>query len=468
MTNSLDTDPKNWDFQQHLSAVKQWSIVGPDELVGYGLSNRQKKELTNTELSLVDKATAISSQISEILGSKGQKCALQLFWINNNSKKNKDNIVFVRLPATNNENSSESLIMLRGEDGFGKKIVDELLLKGISKTNVTRILTNIIKTVGGNVQPESLDLSTIGIVLDPLNDVFAGLRELDYGDVVDEIIENDSPPSTANVTAIPPEIAPEKFPTALEVIKPWGKLVEIVTPDEESLGEIDATVTNRQVGSKFSGEVNIHGVSFTSPEYNLDKRKDYEMHPHGGNHFDYLDSVDETARAFAVTWVIRKGKEAPDSVRQFLNEKNYSNACAISYFRDGGNESISHLFISMPERNGDSRSRRTFYCHLACELPSNECDKLIKLIVRNPDNAERFIQIAFAGIDKATERIPVDAVAIIDVENYIPKPTGNTRKILRDNPKRVLNFLQEKGRLNTDAILICKFRDHDELPQYTT
>lgn len=88
----------------------------------------------------------------------------------------------------------------------------------------------------------------------------------------------------------------------------------------------------------------------------------------------------------------------------------------------------------------------------------------VRLINKNPDNAERFLQLAFAGIDQVTGRIPVGEVSLIDLERLTPE------EIITDDVKKGENtwyFMTEANRkklLNIDAIETYNLSK--QLPQF--
>ncbi len=241
--------------------------------------------------------------------------------------------------------------------------------------------------------------------------------------------------------------------------------------DEAQLKLIDSFITNRYIGGKFSGQVIIHGEKLTEADFNIHKTLDFKVLPYIGPKgcmpYHLMLKIDPTNRmkGFYTTCYEDARRDLDgDFTSEFRctpSEFKFADSLNITYLQDSTNENITHVLCHVPVSDMDASYRRHYFSNLFCDIPTDQFQQLIKLIEKNPDNAERFIETTFAGIDNSTSRNSVNRVSIIDINTYIPLSIFSEKSI-QDSVQRgfidqVLRKAMKNKLLNLQGVTTHNF-----------
>ncbi len=258
-----------------------------------------------------------------------------------------------------------------------------------------------------------------------------------------------------------PEMAKRTKKIEDEIIAPPVKekkqSKEVKTKDEDRLQEIDELTSDRKILGKFVGEVNIHGVRVSASDFNLRNEKDFFSLSDMRTFSETMIKFDPSNRMYAFNEACfadvtnKTNRYSPDGF-------DFNDSVSFAYLTDPTDPKITKLMISGLNSQADVSRRPTRLYHLFCDVPSLEFKKLEKLIKENPENAERFIEIVFAGLDNSNVgRIPVKKVSIIDIEKYIPLGEMDEKNKRAENLLSFMERAKYKKLLDKNAIKVLEF-----------
>lgn len=218
----------------------------------------------------------------------------------------------------------------------------------------------------------------------------------------------------------PPERQTQKQP--IKIKREQSKKIETV--DEKELQEIDSRIKDRKLWGKFVGGVVIHGEEFAPPENNLNNHSDYVVLPFidGHSQKDFEEKIDRRLDMLTFSYYDDcQNQESGHQMHHLPEGIEINNALIISYVSDKNDQDRIHVVFNIRSNHRDSASRPIYYVKAYFNCNRDDWQKLKSLGEINPDNWERFIQIAFDGIDQATNRRSVEEITMIDVNKFIPE-----------------------------------------------
>lgn len=260
------------------------------------------------------------------------------------------------------------------------------------------------------------------------------------------------------MSAMAKKTEPIKEVASVKPVKEKRQLKEVKTEDEEQLEIIDYEVGNRKYWGKPRGEVKIHGVQFAGPNNNLNGNEGYSFYSSEGVYpgatFTALDSKFKF-EAFKNHVNTGGSSFVPEGL-------DFSDSLAIVYIEDPKNPGITRIMIHGPNNQYDASRRNTNRYTLFCDMPTKTFNDLKELIVGNgadksgnPDNAERFIEMAFEGIDQTDiGRNSVQSVYLVDLDNYIPDLVANNG--MKKGWMQSLDEARRKGLYNVKGAVISR------------
>jgi hypothetical protein len=236
------------------------------------------------------------------------------------------------------------------------------------------------------------------------------------------------------------------------------QLLEVKTEDEDRLQEIDKLTFDRKILGKFVGEVNIHGIQVSKPDFNLRNEEDYLSLPGEKGSTSTHREFDPTYKIFSFSEACFHDAHARGDYKRTPDGYNFSDSVNLVHILDPNNPKITRLMIMTPNGQSDASQRPTKFCSLFCQISTVEFKKLEELIKSNPGNAERFIEIAFAGLDNSNaNRTPLKKVSIIDVDKYIPADEMDEKNKKAINLDFFMQRMKSKNLLHTSAITTYEF-----------
>lgn len=245
-----------------------------------------------------------------------------------------------------------------------------------------------------------------------------------------------------------------------------SRVAEIVeTENEETLQEIANYVTQPAFWGKFSKPVIARGVH--CPVMPADHMDYYAFNNEGRIHRNKVVEIyDPTSRLefFANYCYDHYRREINSPDYKIPDGLNFKSSIIFSHILDDRFPDTEQLMIAVPVTDVDASYRPTNFTFIYCTLPKLECNQLVSLIEKNPINAERFIQVAFDGIDSFTGRRPVETVSIVDVAEYLPK---QYQYVEEDRYGRIVNkelYKIKKIDYNSGAVKTLHYQK--SLPQF--
>ncbi len=234
--------------------------------------------------------------------------------------------------------------------------------------------------------------------------------------------------------------------------------IEIQTPFEAELQAIDKSITRRYLGGKFVGGVNIHGEEFAPPSHNLENYDDFQTLPKNeetkAHSFSaVVQQFDPRLSILSLSYYTNKlEKHAPKGI-------DVENGLVVTKVTDINDPGLVHSILNMRDTNRDYKGRDTLFTNAYFRLPIMDWVKLEESGLKEPSIWERFIQIAFKGIDNATTRVPRTGVTVVDATKLIPEdlvrglriyPNQKFRKFIWNDMYEVL--ATQKSKLDLSAI----------------
>jgi len=415
----------------------------------------------------------VNGFINSVAADRKTGPTVNVFWLEN--YKDKKETLFVQIPFNQEGKTSSAAIVLQ-TDSRTREIISQLLTSpGTTQEALKEYLIALLEPSGTKIDPEKINTTTLAYLSSSANKLVLTATK---GETIPFSKELAEPlKSEINIEFLPhlkkqSEPIPASTPLMSTVVKktepldvnfttvaePKKHITEIITKNEAELKKIDETVTKRALEGKFIGKVTIHGEQFSSPDHNLSNTKDYHVLPEKSTtfirkHFDPSNRMS----AFYLSCYEDAAMNLDSPYRHTPEGFNFSDGLNIAYIRNPDDKNLTRLMIFMPNTDRDGAMRRTYFCILYCEIPTSRFEELNELIKKNPENAERFIQIAFAGLDEATGRVPVKKASIIDIDKYIPLGILTDKVRKGYNLQFFMSDAKRKGLLNTNAITTYNF-----------
>ncbi len=398
-------------------------------------------------------AKDINKLMNEVASDSKHSPNINVFWLKNTNEKE---TLFLQIPLINNDpqKTNPSLAIALQTDPTTRSLIYELLTNpGTTQDAIKEYLVELLKPGEISIDPNQIDATKL--VTFPqafkLASQLARLSE-DEGKKAEEIkksfknqVHLNNILASTNKSSVVEDSTP-LIPTLAKKTKELQRkenenIKKVETEDEEALQIIDNTINDRRVRGKYRGGLIIHGKQFSPETYNVNTTRDvdYELLPliekYPGNweeeigYLRFRNMIDPIQQLFTFGEVI--SKDNTDRLQEVSPQGiNFQESLNIIHFKDANDLKKTWIAILAPNTQRDASSRRTHFAMLFCSIPTNNLENLLNLINKNLDNAERFIQITFAGIDdnimRPTGRIPLNKVAIIDLEKYLPKSLFET------------------------------------------
>lgn len=408
--------------------------------------------------------------INSVAAERKTGSTVNVFWLKNNNDKE---TLFVQIPFNQEGETSSATVVLQ-TDSRTREIISQLLTSpGLTQEALKEYLIALLQPSGTKIDPEKINSTTLAYLSSSGNRLALTATRNGTAPFSDKLAEPFK--SQVNIETLPnrreePKLVPAStplMPTAVKKTEPVSPLAakerktitEVVTEDEAELKKIDETLSRRAIKGKFVGEVIIHGQQYSSPDHNFDNRSDYHVLPEESRTF--VENYDPTNRTFAFYEACYNdahgGQIDRPEYRNTPEGLNFFESLNITHIRNPDDNNLTRLMIFMPNNDRDASMRPTNFCELFCEIPTSRFEELNELIKKNPENAERFVQIAFAGLDDATGRVPVKKVSVINIDKYIPMGILTDKVRKGYNLEFFMRDAKRKGLLNTNAINTYSF-----------
>lgn len=223
------------------------------------------------------------------------------------------------------------------------------------------------------------------------------------------------------------------------------------------LNEIDASIIERHVHSKFRGEVVLRGKSVRGPGSPfLD-----EILP---NDVNYTRDLDPTGQFAALHGLVRKGIFDPRFATKL--ERLLGNSHVFAVLDDKDNPSLGTLQFIYPVEGVDNANRRFLTLEVFLKMPEEKLGELVRILTRNPDAVEQFYQMSTDGLDNSVQRKKSSQVVGIDLKKFMPlerfqgsnvsisqlldSPPGQEKLDL--NRLKVLQYTRPQGQFSQEEI----------------
>ena len=446
---------------------------GPKSLSEFGF---EAKEIGKHSETLFNRGVEVVLFMNKVASDRvGRVPTTQFFWVGN---KGDSETVFVKTPLGASEENTKSALLMLHTNSELRKYIQRQFAESASRKKMRELISALIQASGKHIDESNIFVSTIGYIEKAANsmildatrqltrpfDILTGMQHardisithLPHDKPINEAYEYPSiTDDSSHIHIEPPKLEPSRYYMNKK------QVIELSTEDEEALQRIDALTAGRHAGGKFRGQVVMHGVSLTEPKYNLNGSQDYEMFPGGGMPYRYIEKVDPTKR---VSGFLEVNYQAASSERRGMKQMfrktpeglDFFDSLNIAYIKDPQGKDTTHVFIQSPNADRDRASRETFFLILSCEMPNEVFRHLRELIRKNPENAERFLQVSFAGIDDSTWRIATDRVSLVDIDKYIPMSILGGPKIT-GNIDFTLGEFAKKKMLDLSAVETYKY-----------
>lgn len=304
--------------------------------------------------------------------------------------------------------------------------------------------------------PSLYDRNKNGIIVHkiPLTSEAQAEEDIDLSEFVKQSVffRNEQGPADLTPTQKPHEIkeSDQKIETTEEPEQKnqlyVRKAEKVETKDEGVLMEIANSVSEPGIYGKFSKPVitpSLH--SPTMPDNYMDFNTFTNQGKVSGSSF--AQTHDPTGRLWYFQGQCYENyrRKTDDQYYTVPDGLDFKSSLIFAHILDSRSPDAEQLMIEVPVTDMDASHRPHHFTVIYCTLPKEKCNQLISLIEKNPVNAERFIQVAFDGIDNFTERIPIETVSIVDVAEYVPKQ----HQYIKD------------GRYNNQGMYKLKKSDHN-------
>jgi len=201
------------------------------------------------------------------------------------------------------------------------------------------------------------------------------------------------------------------------------KAEKVETEDEEALQKIADSITERVVFGKFEKPVIIQGLN--SPgKVSEGRSADFNFYTEKGNtsRTKFFGSFDPTGHSYYFWSYLseQRGSEPGSYGYKIPEGLALKSSLIFANLPDLQNDNFAKLMVVVPVSDRDYSHRDVTNTQIFCTLPKDELAKLLSITRDNPVNAERFVQVAFDGIDNISNRRPVDVVSLVDVTSFLP------------------------------------------------
>lgn len=424
MSEQLPGGPLQLMVGDQSFAVSQRAVLfNRPELTTAGLLKKDATDFISQ--NVINGATAVNSLLNAQAVEGKLSHAINAFWFNLQQTDN----VFLKIPIeTEGFNVSNALAVLKFKSGEGSKFV--AALQDENRPTMQKLIVQILK-LQTDQRINSSDIYADHLVIIP--ESASQLAQNSLKGVVDintlrtqtrdaMVIHEIPEPQLEKPEQVYQAISKSESPTPITSKQDTkSRILEIVkTEDEAFLEQIANNVAKRGIFGKFDKPVITRGLH--SPgKPSLDK--DYMMYDAdgelGGSALTKSGKYDAKLQFFNTHCYYQAfytpnsyGWKIPDGV-------NFNDSLIYSYNADSSPDSV-FVGIFMPVSDSDFSNRPTKYTDAYFQLPKEDFTRLLSIIENNSINAERFIQIAFEGIDEFTKRKPVNSVSIVDVPSYLP------------------------------------------------
>lgn len=233
------------------------------------------------------------------------------------------------------------------------------------------------------------------------------------------------------------------------------------------LRKIDASITDRHVHSKFSGNVILHGRTLkknSQPTFD-------EILP---SDVAYRD-IDPTGQFDALHGLVRKGVFYPRGATELERQLGSSHIFAV--LDDKNNPELGTLQFIYPVEGVDTANRPFLTLEVFLKMPSEKLQELVRTLVRNPDTVEQFYQMATNGLDNSVQRRQASQAVGIDLERFMPEERFQSPNVslgqlvetrqekLDMNRLKVLQYTKPQGQVSPEEIKerVNKILEEDRL-----
>lgn len=210
------------------------------------------------------------------------------------------------------------------------------------------------------------------------------------------------------------------------------------------LREIDASITDRHVYSKFSGNVILHGR--TLKENSQPAR--FEVLPDDMD----LRHLDPTGHFGAIRDLVLNGISNPRGATEL--ERLLGSSHALAVLTDKNNPELGTLQLIYPVEGVDTANRAFRILEVYLKMPRERLNELEDLLTQNPDAVEQFYQIATEGLDNSVQRRQASQAIGIELEEFMPAERFQSPNV---HWSQVAISQPGQRKLNLDSLVVLKY-----------
>lgn len=428
------------------TASQRMVLVDRNVLSNVGV---QSKEIVGFPIDNIEAAKKINILLNEKSHRAGSEPSINAF--NFEFPKRNVDYLFIKVPVGSEKQAGSVLAMLVLPSGSGKEFLQKMQDDSMDEPVMKELLGNIMRT-SSSQKIDTTKIIAKNLVVYPDSAVSMAINLITgrvkmpvvYDQIQKDIVVHNIPEEAEEIDLSKfvkqsiffrddPSRVPQSGPREEKETIPYsspsryeGKndktVIKMETEDEEEIQEIADSVSEPIVNGKFNKPVVMRGLN--SPG-RVSLSDDYSFYTNNGAEHPSSTSlkIDPTGYLWHFqnycydqqvqqpTW---QGYRIPDGI-------DIKNSLIFSYVPKKDSDMVN-LMVMLPSTIADYGSRAILFVDVYCIMPKEKLNSLFEVIEKNPVNAERFIQVAFQGIDNFAYRRPVQGVSIFDVAKYLSNP----------------------------------------------